>query len=114
MTTRPDARRLEPADQVGGVHVREVTFDDVKEALVDTSIEDLLASVVCEGASYEVGLGSIDLGLVPFRARVYRYARGRGLVSHVFKIGRRGAVRIHSHSTDTRCDLCLLTRRSTD
>lgn len=113
MSQRPDARRLTPAEEIGGAHVRAVTFEDVKEALVDSEIEELLASVVCDGQSYEVGLGAIDIELIPFRARVYRYARGRGLVSHVMKVGVRGAVRIHSHSADTTCDLCALTRKRT-
>lgn len=110
MPTRAGARRFEPPEEVGGVPVREIELDEVKDAYQDQQLQALIAHVVRSGHSFEVPLTKIRLELIPFRSRIYRRARSAGLRAHVFRVpGDRGLVRIYSHPEGEGCELCELT-----
>lgn len=97
---------MEPAQRVGNVPVRSVSYEDVLDARWDITTSQLLERVIKPGEAFEVSLREMNMGLVRFRSRAYRYATTRELRAHVVKTGTPSVVRIFSHADTDQCDLC--------
>ena len=100
------ARRVEPAQHVGDVPVRSVSYEDVLDARWDITMGQLLDRVIRPEQGFEVSLREMNMGLVRFRSRAYRYANSRGWRAHVVKTQTAHLVRIYSHDDQEDCDLC--------
>lgn len=109
-----NARRLGISEEVGGVPFRELKLEEVTQGLVDLKLRRLLDRIVHDDGSYEIDLRKLPVEIVPFRSRVYRRAKAKGLISHVYRARGKPLVRIHSHDIDSdECELCDLSAGGT-